>query len=70
MLHKHCMDERTDRPEPDHENCRTLYLGRLINLYECVSGYTDECRFVRQFEGVLICGHPDCSKFQADRGQQ
>ena len=50
------------RSQPSEECCRTLYLGRVFNVYECLIKAPRRCPFALTFGDILLCGHPDRRK--------
>jgi hypothetical protein len=56
--------QRTGQLKADTERCRTLYLGRLFDLSECLVEEPNRCPYALEFGDILVCWHPDRRKFE------
>ena len=51
------------KPLPDPEICRTQYLGRVVDLCECLVKNPDRCAYALRFGEGTFCRHPECRSF-------
>ena len=58
------MTDMTLQPLPNPELCRTRYLGRILNLSECLVKSPLHCPYAHQAENNWFCHHPECRKFE------
>ena len=58
------MTETFFKPLPDADLCRTLYLGQILELSECLVPSPFRCPYARMVENSFFCRHPDCRKFE------
>jgi CheY-like chemotaxis protein len=49
---------------PDPKICRTRYLGRRLNLSECLVSCPDDCPYVSQYKQSSFCLHIDRRTFE------
>jgi hypothetical protein len=56
--------QRADQLGGDTKRCRTLYLGRLFDLSECLTEASSRCPYALEFGDMLVCWHPDRRKFE------
>lgn len=52
-----------EKPLPDPAICRTQYLGRVVDLSECLVHKPDRCSYALRFGEGVFCRHPDCRSF-------
>jgi hypothetical protein len=58
------MTETNLKPLPDPKVCRTRYLGKILNLSECLVESPAHCPYAHKVELSWFCRHPDCRKFE------
>jgi len=56
-----------EKPLPDPEICRTQYLGRVVDLCECLVKYSHRCSYALHFGEGVVCRHPDGRAFEKPR---
>jgi hypothetical protein len=52
------------KPLPNPRLCQTRYLGRILDLSECLVRSPDRCPYVHSVESSWFCHHPDCREFE------
>jgi hypothetical protein len=57
--------QQASEKRPSSERCRTVYLGQLFNLSECLVESPGQCPFALPFGHILLCGRRDCRKFES-----
>lgn len=53
------------RPVPDPEKCRTMYLEQFPELSKCMVKDPDACEFSTRIGSVVYCYHPDRFGFES-----
>ena len=53
---------------PNPQKCRTRYLGRILDLSDCLMGNPDLCKYAVSFGFAVYCYHPDRRSFEKADG--
>jgi len=56
-----------EKPLPDPDICRTLYLGRVVDLCECLVKNPHRCAYALHFGEDFFCRHPHARGFEKHR---
>ena len=52
------------RPLPDPEICRAMYLGQTLEFSSCLMDNATGCEYAMRFASCVFCYHPERRRFE------